>query len=218
MSEHGVKLVEFFNSAKQLSQLIQLRETAVRSLNIIFTINSSRLGRNSCSGGSNRRIVTGRPSIARKMPSKSPRWMGSKLFQRRTAILLVVRKNHGAHVRKTVLGEEHVLGTAQSDALGAKRARLFRVAGNVRVGPHADLAEMAPPSRGTSSARDRPARRGSGTELALDRPPRSFRSSEIRIALLQDSGPFARLVARRVRLPPMSPAASDADTSAHRRG
>mmetsp|Transcript_17127 Transcript_17127/g.40886 ORF Transcript_17127/g.40886 Transcript_17127/m.40886 type:complete len:379 (+) Transcript_17127:738-1874(+) len=31
-------------------------------------------GRNSCSGGSSRRIVTGSPSIAAKMPSKSSRW------------------------------------------------------------------------------------------------------------------------------------------------
>ena len=36
-------------------------------------------GRNSCSGGSSRRIVTGRPSIARKSPSKSSRWIGSSL-------------------------------------------------------------------------------------------------------------------------------------------
>mmetsp|Transcript_69740 Transcript_69740/g.153831 ORF Transcript_69740/g.153831 Transcript_69740/m.153831 type:complete len:376 (+) Transcript_69740:454-1581(+) len=31
-------------------------------------------GRNSCSGGSSMRTVTGRPSMARKMPSKSSRW------------------------------------------------------------------------------------------------------------------------------------------------
>mmetsp|Transcript_32478 Transcript_32478/g.51976 ORF Transcript_32478/g.51976 Transcript_32478/m.51976 type:complete len:481 (+) Transcript_32478:363-1805(+) len=39
---------------------------------------SSPSGRNSCSGGSSRRMVTGSPSMARKMPSKSPRWNGSK--------------------------------------------------------------------------------------------------------------------------------------------
>ena len=34
-------------------------------------ISSSRFGTNSCNGGSKRRIVTGRPSIARKRPAKS---------------------------------------------------------------------------------------------------------------------------------------------------
>ena len=40
---------------------------------------SSSGGRNSCSGGSSRRIVTGKPAIASKMPSKSPCWNGSSL-------------------------------------------------------------------------------------------------------------------------------------------
>mmetsp|Transcript_5280 Transcript_5280/g.16764 ORF Transcript_5280/g.16764 Transcript_5280/m.16764 type:complete len:205 (-) Transcript_5280:1501-2115(-) len=38
-------------------------------------------GTNSCSGGSSRRIVTGRPCMARKMPVKSPRWSG-RIFSR----------------------------------------------------------------------------------------------------------------------------------------
>mmetsp|Transcript_37749 Transcript_37749/g.118186 ORF Transcript_37749/g.118186 Transcript_37749/m.118186 type:complete len:299 (-) Transcript_37749:1759-2655(-) len=38
---------------------------------------SSSQGRNSCSGGSRRRTVTGRPSMASKMPSKSLRCSGS---------------------------------------------------------------------------------------------------------------------------------------------
>ena len=40
---------------------------------------SSTFGRNSCSGGSSRRIVTGKPAISRKMPTKSPRCSGSSL-------------------------------------------------------------------------------------------------------------------------------------------
>src|SRR5438034_333533 len=38
------------------------------------------LGRNSWSGGSRRRIVTGSPSIARKIPMKSLRWNGRSFF------------------------------------------------------------------------------------------------------------------------------------------
>ena len=40
---------------------------------------ASSCGTNSCSGGSSRRIVTGRPLISRNMPSKSPRCIGSSL-------------------------------------------------------------------------------------------------------------------------------------------
>src|SRR5271157_5975300 len=43
------------------------------------TIRSSRRGRNSCSGGSMVRIVTGRPSMERKRPMKSLRCIGSSL-------------------------------------------------------------------------------------------------------------------------------------------
>ena len=39
---------------------------------------SSPSGKNSCRGGSRRRIVTGRASMARKMPWKSWRWNGSR--------------------------------------------------------------------------------------------------------------------------------------------
>ena len=39
-------------------------------------VSSPPCGRNSCSGGSSRRIVTGQPSIASKIPSKSPRCIG----------------------------------------------------------------------------------------------------------------------------------------------
>src|SRR5271167_287549 len=45
-----------------------------------------------------------------------------------------------------VLGEKHVLGAAQADTLGAKRARLLRVAGNVSVGSHSQFAEGLRPT------------------------------------------------------------------------
>ena len=58
------------------------------------------------------------------------------------------------HVRQPVRGEEHVLGAAQADALGAERARLLGVARNVGVGAHLEPA-----------AADR-AQRHEGAELA----------------------------------------------------
>ena len=46
---------------------------------VTLTSCSSRFGRNSWSGGSIRRMTTGRPLIAARMPSKSPCWSTSSL-------------------------------------------------------------------------------------------------------------------------------------------
>ena len=57
-------------------------ETASWSANFFAKSGCSercRCDRNSFSGGSSNRIVTGRPSIARKIPAKSCRWNGSSL-------------------------------------------------------------------------------------------------------------------------------------------
>ena len=55
-------------------------------------------------------------------------------------------KDHRAHVRQAVLGEEHVLGAAQSDAFGAERTRLQGIARNVGVGANTHAAEGLGPS------------------------------------------------------------------------
>src|SRR2546427_2935278 len=51
-----------------------------RARSSIISLYSFGVVRNSCSGGSSRRIVTGSPSIARKMPTKSSRWKGSSFL------------------------------------------------------------------------------------------------------------------------------------------
>ena len=54
------------------------------------TASSVRSGRNSCRGGSMRRIVTGRPSMAARMPVKSCRWSGSRASSAALALGLVL--------------------------------------------------------------------------------------------------------------------------------
>ncbi len=46
--------------------------------------------------------------------------------------LLVRRQDHGLHVRDAILGEEHVLGAAQADAVRAELAGGFGVARECR--------------------------------------------------------------------------------------
>ena len=51
-----------------------------------------------------------------------------------------VGQDHAAHDGQAVLAQEHVLGAAQADALGAERARVGGVVAGVGVGPHGQVA------------------------------------------------------------------------------
>ena len=80
-------------------------------------------GRNSWSGGSRSRMVTGSPSSPRKIPSKSSRWSGRSLASALARARSVVGEDHLAHGGDALLVEEHVLGAAEADALGAEGLR-----------------------------------------------------------------------------------------------
>ena len=69
-------------------------------------------------------MVTGRPSIASKMPMKSLLLEGLERGQGRLAPGLVVGQDHLPHVDDPLALEEHVLGAAQADPLGAELAGL----------------------------------------------------------------------------------------------
>ena len=90
-------------------------------------------------------MVTGKPSIARKMASKSERCIGSSLASARCAAGGVLRHDHLAHRGEPVAVEEHVLGAAEPDALGAEVAAAVRVRRRVGVDPHAELADPVGP-------------------------------------------------------------------------
>ncbi len=75
------------------------------------------------SGGSSSRIVTGRPFMSRNSSTKSSRCIGSSLASAARRPASSSATDHLAH-RDDPLGlEEHVLGPAQADALGAELAR-----------------------------------------------------------------------------------------------
>ena len=73
------------------------------------TDSSVRSGRNSCSGGSSSRTVTGRPSIASKISTKSCFCSGSSCVERRVPLLVVRRR-----------------GSASRPAAGARRGTCAR--------------------------------------------------------------------------------------------
>ena len=77
-------------------------------------------------------MVTGRPSIASKMPSKSERCSFSSSASAALLLGSVVGEDEPLHERQAV-AEEHVLGAAEADALGAEAPRhLARRAGGRR--------------------------------------------------------------------------------------
>ena len=77
---------------------------------------------------------------------KSVRCKGKQFLERGAALFFVARHDHGPHVRKFLFAEEHVLGAAQADALGAECPRLDGVSWNVGVGPHSHRAERLRPA------------------------------------------------------------------------
>jgi hypothetical protein len=81
----------------------------------------SSCGRNSCSGGSRKRIVAGRPFQRLEDADEVALLVGQELRERFLPVLDVVGEDHLAHGVNAVALEEHVLGAAQADARGAER-------------------------------------------------------------------------------------------------
>ena len=71
---------------------------------------------------------------------------GEQLIQHRAAAGLIVGHDHDLHLWHAVSGHEHVLGSAQADALGTEAPRAARVLGSVRVGAHAECAQFVAPA------------------------------------------------------------------------
>ena len=68
-----------------------------------------------------------------------------QLVERGAARLLVVGEDHLAHRLDAALVEEHVLGAAQPDALGAEAHGGLGVGRRVGIGAHAELAHLVGP-------------------------------------------------------------------------
>jgi hypothetical protein len=103
-------------------------------------ISASLLGRNSCSGGSSRRMVTGRPAMISKSSAKSPRCMGSSFASAARRPCFGVGQDHLAHGQNPLALEEHMLGAAEPDAFGAEGARHARIGRRLGIGAHLHAA------------------------------------------------------------------------------
>ncbi len=81
-----------------------------------------------------------------KSSTKSARCIGRSFASARAAARLVVGEDHLAHRDDAVALEEHVLGAAEADALGAEAARGARVERRVGVGAHLHARAPCRPS------------------------------------------------------------------------
>jgi hypothetical protein len=90
-------------------------------------------------------MVTGRPFIAVKMPSKSSRWYGSSFFERRRARCRL-GEDHLAHrVMRSPSKNMCSVRHRPMPSAPKSRARL-RVGRRVGVGPHAERAVLVGPA------------------------------------------------------------------------
>ena len=80
--------------------------------------------------------------------------IGKNLRERETALLDRVGADHFAERRDTALREEHVLGTAKPDALGAELAGLLGVARRIGVGADFKFAELVGPHHDATELAD----------------------------------------------------------------
>ena len=86
-------------------------------------------------------MVTGSPSIAARISTKSPALQRLKVVQRGLARLVVVGQDQPLH-ELPPLAEEHVLGPGQADALRAEPDSAGRVLAVVGVGADAEAAAL----------------------------------------------------------------------------
>ena len=122
--------------------------------------------------------MTGRPSIASNRPSKSPAGAAAARRARARRSSVVGRGSPPTIFCVAVVAEEHVLGAAQADALGAELARALRVLGRVGVGADAEVRAARRPTRGRCRMRRSTSGSTSGTSSivivaarAVDRDP-----------------------------------------------
>ena len=119
--------------------------TPVASSFAISTIRSSRFGRNSWSGGSIVRMVTGVALHRLEHAVEVGALQRQQLVQRGPAIGLVVGQDHPLHLLDAALAEEHVLGAAQPDAARAERVGELGLVRQIGVGADAERPLLVGP-------------------------------------------------------------------------
>ena len=91
-------------------------------------------------------MVTGRPAMISNSSMKSLRCIGRILASAARRPFSLVGQDHLAHRDDAVGIEEHVLGAAEADALGAEFARGAGIERRLGIGAHLHAARLRRPS------------------------------------------------------------------------
>ena len=150
VAEHRVELVQLLDAPRdRLGRHAEL----LGQLSARSGCSCSGVGRNSCSGGSSRRIVTGRPFIARNRPSKSSRWKGSSLasaFSRSSRVSARIISRISSMWSKNMCSVRHRPMPSAPKAIG-----LRGLVGLVGIGADLQLADACRPSSSAGRTADR---------------------------------------------------------------
>ena len=102
-------------------------------------------GRNSCKGGSRKRIVAGIPLKGFENSDEIFALIGQQLRQSRLPIGYVVRQDHLAHRVDAVALEKHVFGAGKPDPDRAKGERILGLFGRIGVAADIEARELGAP-------------------------------------------------------------------------
>ena len=104
-------------------------------------------GRNSCSGGSNRRMQTGRPAMISNSAAKSARCIGSRRSSTARPVLGPLGEDHLAHHGQMRSPSKNMCSVRQRPIPSAAKVRaIARLGRRVGVGAHAEVAELVGPA------------------------------------------------------------------------
>ena len=109
-------------------------------------ISASERGRNSCSGGSSRRIVTGSPRHDAEQRSEIGALGRQQLCERGAAAVRIGGHDHLAHRDDAFVVEEHVFGATKADPFGAEAERRLGIARRLGVGADAQAPRIVRPA------------------------------------------------------------------------
>ena len=139
--------------AEHRIELVQLRDALLRSSPTLMPSLLARdpaaapwsCGRNSCSGGSRKRIVAGIAFERLEDADEILALIGQQLRERLFPVVDVVGENHLAHRVDAVAFEEHVLGAGEADAGGAEGEGVLGLLGIVGVGADIEARGLRAP-------------------------------------------------------------------------
>ena len=156
MAEHRVGLVQLVGARSQLAR--RRRRVAWPS----SSMSASSCGRNSCSGGSSRRMVTGRPAMISEDARRSPRAASAGAWRARLRAAFASSARIISRTATMRSASKNMCSVRQRPMPSAPNLRAVRGVGRrVGVGAHLQRAHLVGPahqrrrSRRTSSGCDR---------------------------------------------------------------